>query len=92
MKKYRPRWHDDEVSALSDLAVDFFERKVVAHVERWDAQRRIDREVWLAAGKLGLLLCSVPEEYGGGGGTFAHDLAVFEAQGYSGDLSFGISV
>src|SRR5690606_13599390 len=70
----------------------FFERSVVAHREKWDAQRRIDREVWLEAGKLGLLCCSIPEEYGGGGGTFAHDLAVFEAQGYAGDLSLGISV
>ncbi|HLS76760.1 MAG TPA: acyl-CoA dehydrogenase family protein [Nocardia sp.] len=92
MKKYVPTWHDDEVRALSELAGQFFERSVVAHREKWDAQRRIDREVWLEAGKLGLLCCSIPEEYGGGGGTFAHDLAVFEAQGYAGDLSLGISV
>ncbi|MFC9841470.1 acyl-CoA dehydrogenase family protein [Rhodococcus sp. NPDC127530] len=92
MKKHIPSWHDDEVRALSELAVGFFEREVVAHNEKWDAQHRIDREVWLEAGKLGLLCCSIPEEYGGGGGTFAHDLAVFEAQGYAGDLAFGISV
>ena len=90
--KHVPSWHDDEVRALSELAGDFFEREVMAHAEKWDEQRRIDRHVWLEAGKLGLLLCSVPEEYGGGGGTFAHDLAVFEAQGYSGDLALGISV
>ncbi|MDH6281486.1 acyl-CoA dehydrogenase family protein [Prescottella agglutinans] len=92
MKKYVPTWHDDEVRALSELAVGFFEREVVANNEKWEAQRRIDRSVWLTAGELGLLCCSIPEEYGGGGGTFAHDLAVFEAQGYSGDLAFGISV
>ncbi|CRK50471.1 Acyl-CoA dehydrogenase [Rhodococcus sp. RD6.2] len=92
MKKYVPTWHDDEVRALSELAAGFFDREVVAHNEKWDAQHRIDREVWLEAGKLGLLCCSIPEEYGGGGGTFAHDLAVFEAQGYAGDLSLGISV
>ncbi|GCE42997.1 Butyryl-CoA dehydrogenase [Rhodococcus wratislaviensis] len=92
MNKYTPSWHDDEITAVADLARDFFEREVMTHAEKWDAQHNIDREVWLAAGKLGLLLCSVPEEYGGGGGTFAHDLAVFEAQGYAGDLSFGISV
>ena len=92
MKKHTPSWHDDEVKALSELAAGFFEREVVVHHEKWDAQHRIDREVWLAAGKLGLLCCSIPEEYGGGGGTFAHDLAVFEAQGYAGDLALGISV
>ncbi|NKZ91806.1 acyl-CoA dehydrogenase [Rhodococcus hoagii] len=92
MKRYVPSWHDDEVRALSELAAGFFEREVVAHNERWEAQRRIDRDVWRTAGKLGLLCCSIPEEYGGGGGTFAHDLAVFEAQGYAGDLAFGVSV
>ncbi|PTR22972.1 acyl-CoA dehydrogenase [Rhodococcus sp. OK519] len=92
MKKYVPGWHDSEVRALSELAAGFFEREVVAHNDKWEAQRRIDRDVWHTAGKLGLLCCSIPEEYGGGGGTFAHDLAVFEAQGYAGDLAFGISV
>src|SRR6478735_2134698 len=91
MKKHIPSWHHDEVKALSELAVGFFEREVVAHNEKWDAQHRIDRAVWLAAGELGLLCCSIPEEYGGGGGTFAHDLAVFEAQGYAGDLALGNS-
>ncbi|CAJ1501847.1 acyl-CoA dehydrogenase family protein [[Mycobacterium] burgundiense] len=90
--KHVPSWYDDEVSALFDLAKGFFEREVVAHVEKWDNQRHIDRDVWRRAGELGLLLCSVPEEYGGGGGTFAHDVAVFDAQGYAGDLSLGIAV
>jgi len=85
-------WRDDETKAVFDLALEFFEREVVARNEQWDAQRHIDREVWHTAGKLGLLLCSIPDQYGGGGGTFAHDLAVLEAQGYSGDLSLGISV
>ncbi|OZG28704.1 acyl-CoA dehydrogenase [Williamsia sp. 1138] len=92
MKSYVPSWHDDEVTALSELAVGFFEREVVADNAKWDEQHHIDRKVWLEAGRLGLLLCSIPEEYGGGGGTFAHDLAVFEAQGYSGDLALGIAV
>jgi acyl-CoA dehydrogenase len=85
-------WRDEETEAVFELAVEFFEREVVARNEEWDAQHRIDRSVWDIAGKHGLLLCSIPDEYGGGGGTFAHDLAVFEAQGYAGDLSFGISI
>ena len=92
MKKYVPTWRDNEVRALSDLAGGFFAREIVAQNEKWDAQHHIDRNAWLEAGKLGLLCCSIPEEYGGGGGTFAHDLAVFDAQGYAGDLAFGISV
>lgn len=90
--KYVPAWHDDEVSALSELAAGFFEREVMARADEWDVRRGHDRSIWLEAGKLGILLCSIPEEYGGGGGSFTHDLAVFQAQGYAGDLAFGISI
>ncbi|WP_068062086.1 acyl-CoA dehydrogenase family protein [Nocardia xishanensis] len=92
MITHTPSWHDDEIAAVSELASDFFRREVVAHAERWDAQRHVGREVWRRAGELGLLLCSIPEEFGGGGGTIAHDLAVFEAQGYSGDFALGLSI
>lgn len=85
-------WRDEETEAVFELAVGFFEREVISRNDEWDTQQRIDRSVWNTAGELGLLLCSIPDEYGGGGGTFAHDLAVFEAQGYAGDLSFGIAV
>lgn len=92
MKRHTPSWYDTEVRAIDDLAAGFFEREVLAHREKWEKQQCIDRSVWLKAGNLGLLCCSIPEQYGGGGGTFAHDLAVFRAQGYSGDMSLGISV
>ena len=90
--KRKPSWHDDEITAVAELARGFFDRELIAKREQWDAQHRVDRSVWLEAGKLGLLCCSIPEEYGGGGGTFAHDLAVFEAQGYCGDYALGNSV
>ena len=38
---------------------------------------------------MGLLLCDVPEAYGGSGGTFAHDCVVFEELAYAGVMSFG---
>jgi acyl-CoA dehydrogenase len=92
LSKRLPSWHDEQVHDLWELALDFFEREVVAHVDKWDSQNEIDRSVWLKAGELGLLLCSVSEAYGGGGGNMAHDLAVFEAQGFSGDLALGVAV
>ena len=89
---YTSAWKDDEVRALREVADKFFATEVVAHLARWENQHFVDREVWLKAGELGLLCCSIPEEYGGGGGTFAHDLAVFEAQATAGDTAFGIGV
>jgi acyl-CoA dehydrogenase len=89
---YTSAWRDDEVVALGELADKFLAKSVVPQRDRWDAQRHVDREVWLEAGRLGLLCCSIPEEYGGGGGGFAHDLAVLEAQARALDTAWGNGV
>ncbi|MGX6510999.1 acyl-CoA dehydrogenase family protein [Rhodococcus sp. SJ-2] len=50
-----------------DSVRGFVDKHVVPNLEKWDADRLIDRDTWLAAGKQGLLGLSVPEEYGGAG-------------------------
>jgi alkylation response protein AidB-like acyl-CoA dehydrogenase len=45
----------------------FVDKHVVPQLEKWDADRLIDRETWLAAGRQGLLGLPVPEAYGGPG-------------------------
>src|SRR6476620_12636963 len=45
----------------------FIDKHVVPQLEKWDADRLIDRETWLAAGRQGLLGLPVPEAYGGPG-------------------------
>lgn len=77
---HRSNWMDDEVVALGDLARKFFARECAPNEPRWRAQKHVDREVWLKAGELGLLCLSIPEEYGGGGGTFAHEAAMIIEQ------------
>jgi alkylation response protein AidB-like acyl-CoA dehydrogenase len=58
---------DDDHRAFRDLARTFVEREIEPHHEQWEADGQVSREVWLAAGKAGLLGTDVPEEYGGGG-------------------------
>jgi len=89
---YRSGWKDEEVKALGQLAEAFFAKEVVPHLDRYDDNKRVDRELWHKAGALGLLCPSIPTTYGGGGGTFAHEAAVLEAQARSGDTGFGIGV
>ncbi len=48
---------------------EFVRRRVVPRMERWDADRLIDRETWREAGEQGLLGLPVPEEFGGAGVT-----------------------
>ena len=82
---YRSPWMDDDLDELSELARTFFAREVTPHTERFARQHQVDRETWLAAGRAGLLGLSLPEEYGGGGGTFAHEAVVLLGQGWAGD-------
>jgi alkylation response protein AidB-like acyl-CoA dehydrogenase len=89
---YRSTWADDDVIALKEMATKFFETEALPHRERWAAQKCVDRDFWYKAGELGLLCTSVPEEYGGGGGTLAHDFAVMEAQAACGESGFGNQV
>jgi alkylation response protein AidB-like acyl-CoA dehydrogenase len=89
---YRSAWKDDEVTALGQLAETFFAKELVPHLDRFDENRGVDRELWNKAGELGLLCVSIPSEYGGGGGTFAHEAAVLEAQARTGDTGFGVGV
>ncbi len=88
----RHRWMDDEVAALEDLAFDFFSKEAAPHEERYAEQHHVDRDLWNKAGDVGLLCCSIPEEYGGGGGTFAHEAAVANGQVRALASSFGNAV
>ena len=76
----RPAWSDDDVEAFRDLARTFLLKECAPNEERWNEQQHVDREIWLKAGELGLLCPSIPTEYGGGGGTFAHEAVVAEEQ------------
>ncbi|MBA0047254.1 acyl-CoA dehydrogenase family protein [Mycobacteroides sp. LB1] len=67
---------DKDLDALAELARRFFEKECTPNEQRWGQQQSVDRDVWTRAGELGLLCLSIPEEYGGGGGTFAHDAVV----------------
>src|SRR6185312_7652291 len=88
----RPAWSDDDVEAFRDLARSFFEKECAPNEERWCAQQHVDREIWNAAGALGLLCPSIPEQYGGGGGTFAHEAVIAEEQIRTGSPNLGTAV
>jgi acyl-CoA dehydrogenase len=85
-------WMDAELEMLRDTARRFFERECVPHESRWRAQHHADREIWNQAGVAGLLCASIPEEYGGGGGSFLHEAVICEEQMYSMSQAFSNNV
>ncbi|UGT61576.1 acyl-CoA dehydrogenase family protein [Nocardia asteroides] len=88
----RAVWSDDEVEAVRELSRTFFEKEVVPHAEKFVRQGHPDRALYNRAGELGLLCTGIPTEYGGGGGTFAHEAAIIEEQTLAGDGSLGMPV
>jgi alkylation response protein AidB-like acyl-CoA dehydrogenase len=59
--------YEPEHEAFRATARTFLERECVPHHKQWEADGIVPREVWIEAGKQGLLGMGVPEEYGGGG-------------------------
>jgi alkylation response protein AidB-like acyl-CoA dehydrogenase len=71
----------------------FFEREVVPHHEQWEKDGIVPRELWLEAGRAGLLCFDVPEEYGGPGiEDFRFNVVLTEEQTRAGASGPGFSV
>ena len=86
---YRSPWLDDELESFRGTVRRFVGDVLAPREPAWQAAHRVDAASWREMGAMGLLLCAVPEEYGGSGGTFAHDCIVFEELAYAGVASFG---
>ncbi|MGC3987883.1 MAG: acyl-CoA dehydrogenase family protein [Pseudorhodoferax sp.] len=85
-------WMTDELQMVRDTARRFFETECVPHQKKWQEQGHVDRAIWRRAGELGLLCAGVPEQYGGGGGSFLHEAVVCEEQMRALVNSFSINV
>nr|WP_294974835.1 acyl-CoA dehydrogenase family protein [uncultured Pseudomonas sp.] len=73
MTAYQSPWLTDDLPIFQESVRRFVAEELVPNEERWTQQHYVDREIWNKAGECGMLLLSIPEEYGGMGGTFAHD-------------------
>jgi acyl-CoA dehydrogenase len=88
----KPAWAADDVAMLYDMAHRFMSEEILPHYDGYEKNEIVDRAAWEKAGAAGLLCASIPEEYGGSGGTFAHESAIIEAIGHVGVDGFGIAL
>jgi acyl-CoA dehydrogenase len=73
-----PRPFRDDHDLFRASVRKFVADEILPHHDQWERDHKVAREAWLKAGEMGLLLCAIPEEYGGGGGDFGHSTIVVE--------------
>jgi acyl-CoA dehydrogenase len=85
----RPAWMTEDLVLLEEQARRFMQAEFVPQLDKWHDEHMYPREVWTKAGEAGLLCASMPEEYGGAGGTFAHEAVINREYSLAGFDTFG---
>ena len=84
---------DEEIAIFADAVGKFYEKHAPEQrVLKWREDGMVERDFWREAGEAGLLGASVPEEYGGHGGDFRHEMVVIDQQGRHGVEGFSASL
>ncbi|KGT46817.1 MULTISPECIES: acyl-CoA dehydrogenase family protein [Acinetobacter] len=83
---------NEEHEAFRETVRKFYEKEVIPHIERFEQQQHVDRELWNKAGNLGLLCPTLPEQYGGSGVDRRYSMILIEEQAYAGDSATGFSL
>ena len=84
---------EEEHLHFRDAVRRFVEKEVVPNREAWEAQGRVDRSLFTAAGEAGLLGIAAPEEHGGGGMTdFRYNAIISECLAEADVLSAGLGL
>ncbi len=92
LENYESPWMDEELHIMRAAVRKFIEKEFVPHTDKWEKQGFVDRDAWFKAGQAGILCASIPEQYGGGGGNFKHEMVLVEELSYANVTGFGNSV
>ncbi len=88
-----PDWYNEEdINIFREAVHGFYAREMAPHSESFRKNKKVDRKFWNMAGEMGLLNCSIPEEYGGGGGDYRHEMIIQEELARANVDGFGISL
>jgi acyl-CoA dehydrogenase len=69
---------NEELTLFRDMAHRAFEQEISPHIEEWEAQHIVPREMWNTLGAAGLLCPDMPEEYGAAGTTAQVTFTIIE--------------
>ena len=88
---YQSPLMNDELRMFRASVRKFILKEFTSQQARWREQHHPEAKDWTDAGAIGLLLPDIPQAYGGGGGTFAHEAIVREELAQAG-VHFGSGV
>ncbi|MEL6688322.1 MAG: acyl-CoA dehydrogenase family protein [Pseudomonadota bacterium] len=88
-----PDWYQEEdINMFRDATFKFYSNEMAPHSEEFRKNKMVDRKFWNMAGDYGLLCPTMPEEYGGGGGDYRHEMIIMEELVKAGVDGFGLSL
>jgi acyl-CoA dehydrogenase len=76
--------YNEDHEAFRQTVRSFLAKDGVPHVDQWEKDRLVPKSFWRAAGEIGMLCPTVPEEYGGLGLDFGYNAIVDEEMAYAG--------
>lgn len=83
----------DDVAPFGETVARFLDRHAPPEaLARWRKEKCVGRDLWRAAGAAGILGVSIPEEFGGGGGDFRHEVQIILGVGHRGAEGFGVTL
>jgi len=68
----------------------FLEKEIIPHIEAWEEEGIVPRDVWRKMGKEGFLCSGIPECYGGPGADFLHAVIIIEELAYCNFSGMGV--
>ncbi|HKU11441.1 MAG TPA: acyl-CoA dehydrogenase family protein [Sinomonas sp.] len=83
----------EDHAAFREVVRDFLQTEVVPHIDEWEKQGSVPREVFRKTAEIGINGLQIPEEYGGGGvASFLFNMIAFEEIGYAACSLGGLQV
>ena len=84
---------DEDIVIFEDSVGKFFdEHAPPTRTAKWREDGVVERAMWTESAEAGLLCLSMPEQYGGAGGDYRHEVVLMEQLGKKGVDGFGASL
>ena len=74
----REIYASEEHKMMQKMIQDFIRNEIIEHIDDWEKNGMVSRDIWERAGALGLLCMDMPEQYGGTGLDFSFSALFIE--------------